>query len=150
MKHIISYNLFEAKSVGILYHYTSIKALEQILNTNTIRSTSRHYKSISFTRNKFFHRDPGFDVPCDARLILDGDKISERYKIQPYACTYPGDRNWKGDPDNIGRGVVEFEERMFQPLENLSTYLLGVEIAEWYYGNAISYEISKMKTGIYN
>jgi len=73
----------EAKQVGTLYHYTSISNLKRILNSDVLRIDSKN--SISFTRNQNFDyviRGIGSSLEC--RLEIDGDKLSNNYKIKPY------------------------------------------------------------------
>ena len=84
--------LKEGKQVGILYHYTSYEACIKILQSNKIKSTEtenstidKSQYSISFTRDKNFHksfRSTGNLPSC--RLVIDGDKLSNKYKINPY------------------------------------------------------------------
>ena len=72
----------EGKQVGILYHYTSpsnIKSIEE----NGIKFTSPQQKIsdmyfISTTRKKQTSWEK-----YSAEIVLDGDKISEKYKIIP-------------------------------------------------------------------
>ena len=84
--------LKEGKQVGILYHYTSYEACIKILQSSKIKSTetadSKKNKplfGISFTRDKNFHKNSrsiGNHPSC--RLVVDGDKLSNKYKIIPY------------------------------------------------------------------
>jgi len=86
----------EGKQVGILYHYTSLGAAHSILEDGFIeggKSSLAGYSdsmrgdnnfSLSFTRNKNFHkrnRVLGDVVEC--RFVIDGDSLSNIYKIQP-------------------------------------------------------------------
>ncbi len=86
----------EGKQVGILYHYTSLGAAHSILEDGYIeggKSSLAGYSdsmrgdnnfSLSFTRNKNFHkrnRVLGDVVEC--RFVIDGDSLSNIYKIQP-------------------------------------------------------------------
>jgi hypothetical protein len=83
MKYISSYKLFEAKNVGILYHFTSIDNLIEIIETNKMIGGD----SISFTRDKNFINTTGaasIGEPAECRIVIDGDKLSNRYKIRPY------------------------------------------------------------------
>ena len=90
----------EGKQVGTLYHYTSLKSADSILKTGFIQGSDKSISgyspqikqkdnlySLSFTRNKNFHsvyRLIGSDVEC--RFVIDGDALSNRYKIQPVAA----------------------------------------------------------------
>lgn len=97
--------LKEAKQVGLLYHYTSKSGLESILDIDELYASSERYLGhelhfISFTRNKNFHKKgANFNVKIDYRITIDGDKLSNKYKIQPF--TYqPGwdyEDNWEFD-----------------------------------------------------
>lgn len=96
--------LTEGKQVGTIYHYTSLKNCTSILKSNQMLSKQIHlywlqfknrqhqdgnrYDVISFTRDKNFHKAPygrtiGADVEC--RLTIDGDSLSNRYKLTPYS-----------------------------------------------------------------
>jgi hypothetical protein len=97
--------LNEAKQVGILYHYTSKAGLKSILDSNELNITTESYRDhtlyfISFTRNKNFHRKGNnWNVKTDYRITLDGDKLSNKYKIQPFAYVPGWDYtdNWEYD-----------------------------------------------------
>ena len=84
-------SLNEGKQVGTLYHYTSADGLKGILKSNSIKASKEYYLGndlhfISFTRNKNFHKKgSSFDVKIDYRIALDGDKLSNKYKIKPFA-----------------------------------------------------------------
>ena len=78
--------LNEAKQVGLLYHVTSPQQLEKILNSNTLRGSyiswdggETDFLGISTTRNKNFLYDNN-----KIQIVLDGDKISNNYKVMPY------------------------------------------------------------------
>ena len=66
----------ERKQVGTLYHFTMLHALGKILQSNSLKS---FYPYISFTRNK------SFDTISQVRIVIDGDKLSDKYKIEPFA-----------------------------------------------------------------
>lgn len=102
MRYVKDYGQFvnEAKQVGILYHYTSFKAANLIIKSGGIKSGSSdvlggysginasNKNSISFTRNKNFHktyREISTLVP-DCRFVIDGNALSNKYKIQPIAA----------------------------------------------------------------
>jgi len=87
--------LNESKQVGILYHYTYYEALVAILTSGKLlsgendkyASLANPISDISFTRNKNFHKTRAKLVsgPPHCRLVIDGDKLSNSYSIQPYA-----------------------------------------------------------------
>jgi hypothetical protein len=94
----------ERKQVGILYHFTMIHALGKILETNSLKS---HYPYISFTRNK------SFETSSQVRIVIDGDKLSDKYRIEPFA--YGQSKN----VDKFGIPVLkkEAEERIIVSLD---------------------------------
>ena len=65
--------LNEAKQVGILYHYTENWLLKQIIESNTLLAP------VSFTRSKDKKTVSWINV--EAALVIDGDKLSTKYKI---------------------------------------------------------------------
>jgi hypothetical protein len=102
---------------------------------------------ISFTRNKNFDKKgQKFNVKTDYRITLDGDKLSNRYKIKPFAYI-PGwsyKDNWEYDwledePESIVRDFFnatgdydEQEERIWfkqpgQYINDIKKYILAVD-----------------------
>ena len=91
--------LFEAKQVGVIYHYTTFENGLKILQSNELKGAdaadSTHANlvyAVSFTRDKRFHNNHnvGFDVGSfgqrpQVRFSVDGDKLSNKFKVQPYS-----------------------------------------------------------------
>lgn len=84
----------EGKQVGTLYHYTSYKRMLDIVKSDFIFLPLPHHDAkvpfqhyLSLTRNKNFISS---SVPMEVRITLDGNKLAERYKIEPYADTEQG------------------------------------------------------------
>jgi hypothetical protein len=129
----------ENKQVGVLYHSTNIKNLFKIIEDNKlnaysndsnnlidfrtlrddnfmfhplagpiIKNKEKYPPYISFTRNKNYKRNPE-----DVTILIDGDKISERYKITPYS--HFG-----------GRKSDEMEERVYRDITNLDKYIINI------------------------
>jgi hypothetical protein len=145
-------DLNEGKQVGILYHYTSADGLKGILSSNSIKASEEIYMGqnlyyVSFTRNKNFHKKgSNFGVKTEYRITLDGDKLSNRYKIIPFAYKpgYDYTENWEYDwledePENVRRDFFnatgdydEQEERIsFKDknggIDNIKNYILAVD-----------------------
>ena len=142
----------EGKQVGMLYHYTSEDGLKSILETNRINVSEEHYLGkelyfISFTRNKNFHKkEMKWQVKTDYRITLDGDKLSDKYKIKPCAYT-PGwnyEDNWEYDwledePESVVKDFFnqtgdydEQEERIYFKNENgginnIKKYIISID-----------------------
>jgi hypothetical protein len=101
MKHLHTFESFltEAKQVGVIYHYTTFENGLKILQSNELKGAdaadSTHANlvyAVSFTRDKRFHNNHnvGFDVGSfgqrpQVRFTVDGDKLSNKFKVQPYS-----------------------------------------------------------------
>jgi hypothetical protein len=127
--------LTEFKQVGLLYHYTSVKKLYSIKECNCLRGSMEPVpgrevtatRSISTTRNKNLHKlhyffnlgiGPSSSKDFLLRLTLDGDLISNRYKIVPYSHFLDKENKYKD----------EYEERILTPLlTDLDKYLIDVK-----------------------
>lgn len=119
----------EGKQVGTLYHFTSLNGLYGILKDGFIKPN--YENQISTTRNKnivdtsaFFEYSGG---QVTIILELDGDKISNNYKIKPYyhdEDTDPSERN----PAYMSK--YEFEEQIITNGKNfpIFSYLKNVSI----------------------
>lgn len=140
LKNIIKSNIIlESKQVGVLYHNTLMERLFKIIQENRLKVNSDDLSniinfrskrddnlmfhalagpilkdrskippSISFTRNKQYKR-----YDDEAVIVLDGDKLSERYGITPYS-------------NFGGRKHDEMEERVFRDVANLDKYIIKI------------------------
>ena len=105
-------NLNEARQVGNLYYFGPYRRLDRLVD-NGFKLSSTIQPFVSFTRNKSMVSDT---IANEFRLTLDGDKLSQRYKISPFAHTSAG----------YGRGSAdEAEERI-----DLSKYPNGIDISK--------------------
>lgn len=133
MNNILPYPLFEAKQVGVLYHFVAedenefdedgnetFGFLRSILSSNELRTGYHEY--ISFTRNK----NLGFGG-SKVRLVINGDKLSNAYKIVPYH----DEENGAGD-ENEERYVPTAKN---DTIKNIIQYILRVEIDADYQGS---------------
>ena len=87
--------LNEAKQVGTIYHFTKPKSIYMVLNKNNqkeygleILEFFSHNGNFSTTRNSSMTSDfshPVLSIRNEyiVRLALDGDKLSNKYKIKP-------------------------------------------------------------------
>lgn len=117
LNNIIQEILGEGKQVGILYHFTSYGSMIDIINNNLVMNPvigDKQSPYLSFTRNKHMVSNT---ISQNVRIKIDGDKLSEKYKIEPYADIKAG----------YGRniGVDESEERI-----NLKLLPNGVDITK--------------------
>ena len=165
LKNLIKKDIMvEGKQVGILYHTTSNKQLFKIIQENKLNAFSNDFNNsldyrnklgrdlkvtfagpiltnkekyppyISFTRNKNYKR-----ASTDSVLVIDGDKLSERYKIRPYS--HFGGRKNDEMEERIYRDVVDLDKyiiKVILPNENEELELLLNE-------KGIKYEINDIK-----
>ena len=112
--------IIEGKQVGTLYHFTSLVNLFKILDDNVLRSSeSNGY--LSLTRDFYSHKTIARTYSCC--LVLDGDKISNNYKLEPFQDSYFGTSIKKKIQD-------EKEERLFKDLKNLNKYVKSITLFE--------------------
>lgn len=116
--------LTEARQVGTLYYFGPYRRLSRLVDNNFIlSSTIQPY--VSFTRNKAMVSDT---ITSETRLTIDGDKLSQKYKIIPFAQTSAG----------YGRGSTdEAEERI-----DLKKYPKGIDISKAIVGIEIKNPLS--------
>lgn len=124
--------LLEAKNIGTLYHFTSASRLLKILQGNKLEAHPRPKGkyALSTTRDKNFHitgdrmEDGIHDI--SVRISLNGNKISERYKI--VAFNYFGQD--KEDDSKVTRADnTESEEEIYtnaNGLINLRNYIIEI------------------------
>ena len=122
----------EAKQVGPLYHYTTLSQAEEILNDGYLigkhnKKLKVDFETISFTRNQNYHTTVEY-MPTGGqiRLTLDGDKISNNYKVQPIvggAASY--DHNLRF---STGIGNNETETIVFADKLPIKEFLTAVDV----------------------
>ena len=121
--------LNEAKQVGVLYHFTRTGELISILKDNILKASDTWATTDDFRPfNAFTRNKNGWDVggfPTDVRITIDGNKLSNKYKIQPF---------------NMGFGVDEMEERVYKDIPDIKNYIIDITINTKTKGN---YEIHK-------
>jgi len=88
MKNFKEY-LSERKQVGKLYHFTTLDKLVKILKDGLksealIDKDDNSRDGVSFTRNYRHAKDISHGGVFDLRITIDGDKLSDKYKITPF------------------------------------------------------------------
>lgn len=128
--------LKESKQVGILYHYTTLdSALDIIKSTKLIASEAADSTytnsifAISFTRDKRFHTihnvefaKSSFGSKPQVRFTVNGDRLSNKYKITPYS---------QGGYFDKGEEGFEAEERVISNKSFsiiITPYIISVDI----------------------
>lgn len=115
----------EGKQVGDLYHACSFNSMLHIAETDCLdfgatANVINMKRVISFTRNPEYIVDTIYHTPIIFILTIDGDKLSDKYKTQPYAAQGYRDRDDK-EPD-------EFEEVSFGRIDHLSKYIKAIRM----------------------
>lgn len=125
-KILFEAKILESKQVGVLYHYTSLENIYKILLTNRLESGDAGMQSdsydglfISTTRDKNFHNQKRTIDSTECRIVLNGDKISNRYKIIPHNQI---------DYDKTRSNNTESEEAILSDvISNLNNYIIRID-----------------------
>jgi hypothetical protein len=128
-------DILERKQVGTLYHFTDPVSIFHILNSGKLISDRSGY--ISFTRDKNFYKmTTTLAFHPVVALIIDGDKLSDKYKITPYDYYY--DKH-KASGRSTGGFDSESEERIkvgnVATAIDLNPFVKGILLtpSEYYY-----------------
>lgn len=136
----------EAKQVGTLYHICALQDyIKYIVPKDQLKASGEYMNFlygdddyVSFTRNKNYNtsHDKSDDTDIFVRLVVDGDKLSEHYKIGTYNDAY-----WdRGSEDEDGRAfggltgdddsatLREQEEVVKGPIKNISKYIKELQL----------------------
>ena len=129
--------LKEAKQVGIIYHYTTFESGLKVLELNQLKSdhtaestNAKPVFGISFTRDKRFNNanravdftNSSFGRTPQLRFTIDGNKLSNKFKVQPYS---QGGRFDKGKKDFEAEERVTSDKLFTIPLSN---YLISIDL----------------------
>jgi len=138
--------LKEAKQVGIIYHYTTFKNGLKILQSNELKGSeaadstnAKPVFAISFTRDKRFHdnhvvgfEESSFGNTPQLRFTIDGDKLSNRFSVQPYS---------QGGAFSKDRKGFEAEERV------ISDKIVTIPLFDYLISIDVLFEYKKPKDG---
>lgn len=121
--------LNEAKQVGTLYHIMDRDAF--IFNITNDKIGNRKDDQISFSRSKSFNSIPRH-LPKDkvyARFTVDGDQLSNKYKIFPVDDRYYKSKSTDKNLDFLFENKEdEFEERVIGVINNIGKYITIIDI----------------------
>lgn len=118
----------EGKQVGLLYHFTNSSSLKKILEKDIINGSFMYEKDgielygVSTTRNKNLNYDRKRN---NIRITLDGDKLSNNYKVQPRDY-WEREYNVPNNPQTID----EDEEVILTPkgfMSNAKNYIISID-----------------------
>ena len=150
----INESLNEGKQVGVLYHVTSPQRYKQIMDQNTLKGgfvniNGKETLGISTTRNKNFKYDGN-----TVQIALDGDKLSNKYKIKPYDYW---ERNYNR-PNNPQAQDEDEEVILTSSIDNIKDYIISTSINEitnqemryWAFHSDVFSELKKWGVKKYN
>lgn len=125
--------LSEGKQVGEIYHYTTIPVIRDILNQEPqFEMYSRNGETFSATRFSSLNKLNHHFADCHVRISLDGDKISDKYKINPVAGLAGDDKNvfsLEHNPESrIKRNSNEAEEAIRPIPVNIKNYINHIHV----------------------
>ena len=104
--------ILEAKQIGTIYHYTNLIGLAGITYSNKLIGS---YNRQCFTRRNDL-LNANWSVYNTVKIIVDGNLLSEKYKIKP---------------TNQTSNRMEAEERIYiKQIDDFSKYVLGIEISK--------------------
>lgn len=115
--------LKEVRNEGVLYHFTHIDSLYQILETNTLKS-SGSYNFISLTRKYNLSEDIEHFGEC--RITFDKNKLKKKYSIKNHNDPY-----YQDTKSNIYR--YEAEEIINKNILSVKNYILSIDINEKFF-----------------
>ena len=149
LRDILELSINEAKQVGDVYHATTIGIAVDIINQNHLRASNlrdnspaiddfgksaqnnsnQNYKSISTSREKGFipnHRKSGRGIVI---FQLDGNALSNKYKVMPYDDNVEFDAMYRiyKDPDRVAQLGDEKEEMWYGDKINRDGGIEGIK-----------------------
>ena len=129
----------ESKQVGTLYHVCTIDAFvnriiedNELGTENNLHASGKYHNDLLDTYDAVsFTRDPLFVVPTWTvqgadilfQFVVDGNKLSEHYKITPYNGNYYIDDD---DEKHSDPKLFEKEEVVIGPIDNFKSYIKEV------------------------
>lgn len=113
--------ILESKNIGDIYHFTSINSIFKMLEFSDFNLfTIMSY--FSFTRNPEMFSPELTQDRLQTRIMLDGEKMSHQYKIEPYIDV----------ADSVIRDYGEYEERIikneYEDKINITNYIKQIDI----------------------
>lgn len=160
-RNLVENILKEAKQVGILYHATRLDYALSIVKDNTIHANPKVQKDgrtldlnslgISTSRNKLFM------YKGDVEIMLDGDKLSEKYSILPYNYfnDWPTEELTSAEKRNTAESIIisksylnhikkyspedAFDAAVYDyfSIPNINEYILGFMVSPNIFGSAL-------------
>jgi len=116
---LTKFKIFEAKQVGILYHWTYLEPLEKILEDDKMWSGLGY---ISFSRNKNlkYNNRP-------VKITFDGDRMSDKFKFESHL--YHKDVYFKDEAEERIECNGRSEDKSLKDMiSGVKKYIIGIDI----------------------
>ena len=101
-------DLKEAKQIGDIYHFTDLETLANMHRTSNRIELDIEYSSNAANEYYSFTRDPNISTLGDdkhqIKIKLNGDKMSNKYKFEPYVDVSSGEEEF-----SYGKNSTNFE-----------------------------------------
>ena len=101
-------DLKEAKQIGDIYHFTDLETLANMQRTSNHIELDSEYSSNAANEYYSFTRDPNIrtlgDDKHQIKIKLNGDKMSNKYKFEPYVDVTSGEEEF-----SYGKNTPNFE-----------------------------------------
>jgi hypothetical protein len=128
--------LNEAKQVGPLYHWTDFMGSLNIISQNFLKgylTDTFKQPAISFTRDKNFYKGKNkLATKPEICFVIDGDKLSNHYKIQPF------------QDSTIKKDEME-EKAITEGIRNFSQYITKIIIIKNRFNSSSQYSPSQIE-----
>jgi hypothetical protein len=142
--------LREAKQVGDIYHFTKYHLLPKIITSGKLRPSPARSEQLGYIS---FSRDKILGKLGPVRITINGDKLSEKYKISPYVQPKPETKydedNWAGP---FFRSNQNSESELIIPSKkyggsiDILPYIKKIDIMEpGYIGSGTRHELEEIK-----
>ena len=136
MLKLIRKHIYESKQVGKIYHFCALFSAEDYIFPNDTLSSAglfynrltRNTNAISFTRNPKFRLNTLRSYDITLRFDVDGDGLSNNYKIMPYSESGVSSPYFKSDGER-DYDSDEMEEIVSRPIKNFHKYILGILVS---------------------
>jgi hypothetical protein len=134
--------VLESRQRHTLYHFTNLFHFTEMLETRRgfcLGGLVVNKSYVSFTRN---HDMKSPELRADkyaVRIVIDGDKLSNKYKITPFLDTQYVDRNsgeWEEKIDVEDFGCINIADCITE-INIMNHPLLGHAIKHHYFGNNV-------------
>ena len=114
--------------MGVIYHYTSYTSAIDIILQDTLKSlgtyeskkkiNGKYQFGISFTRDKYFHKKDRYIGGIDVKFVIDGDKLSNNYKLIPYSDGWGNESETFLVLPNVQKGI----QNILQYINHIEVY----------------------------